>query len=75
MVIATLPSTHHCVVQSEEEDLTADSFLGQISPIDAPLGPLLLRVRVDHNIADACELCRRSSSTVRTTATVHRSDD
>jgi hypothetical protein len=59
-VIAALPSAHHYVVQSEEEDLAADSFHSQVSPIEMMHGSHCCRecrVQIPYsNFTDMCEL-------------------
>jgi hypothetical protein len=60
MVIAALPSAHHYVVQSEEEDLAADSFHSQVSLIEMLHGSHCCRecrVQIPYsNFTDMCEL-------------------
>jgi hypothetical protein len=59
-VIAALPSTHHCVVQSEEGDLAVNLFHGQVSPIEILHGARCCRecrVQIPYSsFADTCEL-------------------
>jgi hypothetical protein len=75
-VIAGLPSIHHCVVQSEEEDLAADSFHGQVSPIEMLHGAAAVAsAESGYRIATSSTSASSvSTSTIRTTATVHHSD-
>jgi hypothetical protein len=59
-VIAALPSAHYYIVQSEEEDLAADSFYSQVSPIEMLHGSCYCRecrVQIPYsNFTDMCEL-------------------